>query len=303
MMVDINNSKSLPETDKEALAAARGMSVREFTGGGGLQAISKSWQDYYESLLGDPFDFYQGRFSGKSVFRYLQTHPDMDHLGGLHRFFWQGAVPLENFWDVAHSKEQDEDGFDHSRHDYNDWLTYLALRDGRGPNDSHTVITNTRLASGRFWTDDGIDVLSPTPELIASCDANGKFNDCSYVIRIRYAGRSIILPGDAEEQAWKSMLSELDPGWLACDILKAAHHGRKNGFYQPAVEAMNPKIVICSVGKKPDTDASADYGRIADKVLSTRFNGTMQVTIWADGEVWVTDRDDERLATLPPLAA
>ena len=300
MMIDINNSKSLPETDKLALAAARGISVREFAGTG-LRMGKRSWQEYYESLLVDPYDYYQANFSGRSIFRYLQTHPDMDHLGGLYRFFWQGAVPLENFWDVAHSKQQDKAGFDHSRHDYNDWLTYLALRDGRGPNDTHKVIRNTRLARGNFWTDDGIEVFSPTPELIAGCNASGDFNDCSYVIKISYGGRSLVLPGDAEEPAWKSMLGELGSGPLACDILKAAHHGRDSGFHQPAVEAMNPKIAICSVGEKPDTDATEDYNRIADKVLSTRFNGTICVTIWADGEVWINDHDGERLAALSPL--
>ena len=66
---------------------------------------------------------------------------------------------------------------------------------------------------------------------------------------------------------------------------------------------MSPKIVICSVGEKPDTDATDDYNRIAGKVLSTRYNGTIQVKIWADGEVWVDDHDGDRLATLPPLNA
>jgi competence protein ComEC len=97
------------------------------------------------------------------------------------------------------------------------------------------------------------------------------------------------------------MLGDLGPGSLACDILKAAHHGRDSGFHQPAAEAMNPKIVICSVGEKPDTDATDDYNRIADKVLSTRYNGTIRVKIWADGEIWVDDHNGDRLATLPPL--
>ena len=34
MMIDINNSKSLPETDKEALAARKGISTFEFAGVG-----------------------------------------------------------------------------------------------------------------------------------------------------------------------------------------------------------------------------------------------------------------------------
>ncbi len=307
MMIDINNSKSLPETDKDALAAAKGISVREFAETG-LRLVSKSWQQYYESLLVDPCDYHRGNFSGRPIFRYLQTHPDMDHMTGLYRFFWQAAVPLENFWDVPHSKQLDKADFEHSRYDHRDWLTYQLLRDGVGPKDAggahkeHVVIKNTRLARGHYWTDDGIQVLSPTPELIAGCNASGNYNDCSYVIKISYGGRSIILPGDAEDPAWKLMLTDLGPGQLGCDILKAAHHGRDSGFYQPAVEAMNPKVVICSVGEKPDTDASEDYDRIVGKVLSTRFNGTIRVKIWADGEVWVTGHDGGRLATMPPLA-
>ena len=308
MMIDINNSKSLPEIDKQALAAARGMNVREFAGAG-LRMGKRSWQEYYESLLVDPYDYYQAHFRGQSIFRYLQTHPDMDHMTGLYRFFWMGTVPLQNFWDVDHSKQQSEADFDHSPYDYLDWATYQLLRDGRGPKDasgtatSHVIIKNTRLDRGQFWTDDGIQVFSPTPELIARCNASGDFNDCSYVIKISFGGRSILLPGDAEEPAWKSMLSDLGPGQLACDILKAAHHGRDSGFYRPAVEAMKPKIVICSVGEKPDTDATEDYDRIAGKVLSTRYNGTIQVTIWEDGEVWITDHDGDRVASFPPLSA
>ena len=44
-----------------------------------------------------------------------------------------GEVPLVNFWDVPHGKELDEDSFGHGRYDYQDWLTYLLLREGRGP--------------------------------------------------------------------------------------------------------------------------------------------------------------------------
>jgi competence protein ComEC len=308
MMIDINNSKSLPETDMEALAASKVISTLEFAGAG-LRLGRRSWQQHYESLLVDPYVYYQDHFSGEPVFRYLQTHPDMDHMSGLHRFFWVEKVPLINFWDVPHGKERDEDSFGHGRYDYRDWLTYLLLRDGCGPKGgdgtpaSHHVIKNTRLDSGQFWTDDGIQVFSPTPELIAGCDASGDFNDCSYVIKISYAGRSIVLPGDAEDPAWKSMLADLGPAMLGCDILKAAHHGRDSGFYQPAVEAMNPKIVICSVGEKPDTDATDDYDRIAGKVLSTRFNGTIRVEIRGNGQVLVTGHDGKSLVTLPSRTA
>lgn len=216
-------------------------------------------------------------------------------------------MPLLNFWDVGHAKTCEEQDFDSSPYDYRDWLVYQLLRSGNGPKDSsdeyshHKVLKNERGDEGQFWTDDNIQVLSPTADLVADCDASDAYNNCSYVNKIHYGGRSVILPGDAEESAWKSMLDGLSVGSLACDILKASHHGRKSGFHQPAVEAMDPRIVICSVGKKPDTDASADYARIATSVLSTRFCGTIKVTMWGDGEVWVDNHKGERQETLPPL--
>jgi beta-lactamase superfamily II metal-dependent hydrolase len=99
------------------------------------------------------------------------------------------------------------------------------------------------------------------------------------------------------------MLQDLSKADLACDILKAAHHGRKSGFHQEAVETMDPSIVICSVGQKPDTDASSGYAKIADSVLSTRFHGTIKLTMWGDGEVSVKNHKGEPVATLSPLAA
>lgn len=63
---------------------------------------------------------------------------------------------------------------------------------------------------------------------------------------------------------------------------------------------MSPEIAICSVGEKPDTDATNDYDRIAGKVLSTRYNGTIQVRI-SDGEIWIDGHGGDRLAELPPL--
>jgi competence protein ComEC len=303
MMIDINNSKSLPEDDVAALAAARGLSSFEFNRSGSYAGL-RSWKDYYESLLVDPHDYYRANFPGQAIFRYVQTHPDMDHMSGLYRFFWQERVPLLNFWDVGHGKTCDEKDFESSPYNYADWVAYSLLRLGSGPDDTeHHVITNYRGAQGLYWSDDNIRVLSPTPQLVADCDRQDCYNDCSYVLKISYGGRGLILPGDAEAPAWDSMLEDLSGAELACDLLKASHHGRKSGFHQKAVEMMDPSIVICSVGKKPDTDASADYAKIASSVLSTRSNGTIKVTMWQDGEVWVENHQGKTVASLSPLAA
>src|SRR5258708_24621752 len=67
MMIDVNNSKSLPTEDKVALAAANRMNILEFSRPGLLNEC-RSWEDYYKSLLVDPYDYYQANFAGASIF-------------------------------------------------------------------------------------------------------------------------------------------------------------------------------------------------------------------------------------------
>ncbi len=193
----------------------------------------------------------------------------------------------------------DEEDFDNCPYSYQDWLVYQLLRLGMGPNKTkHTVIKNLRNETGHYWTDDGIEVFSPDQALIDTCNTKESYNDCSYVVKISYAGRSVILPGDAESTAWSSILAELGASRLKCDVLKAAHHGRESGYHRDAVTAMSPDAVICSVGKKPSTDASDEYASHGAQVLSTRYHGTITVQIWSDGDVWITDHKGNRIHTI-----
>ncbi|MFE7333705.1 ComEC/Rec2 family competence protein [Streptomyces griseus] len=298
MMVDINNSKSLPSDDIDALAEQVGLSRLAFRY---AAPGTRSWEQHYQSLLVDPYEYYKEKFEGRRVFRYIQTHPDMDHMGGLHRFFWQEQVPLDNFWDVQHNKELTEESFSSSPYSFADWCTYRILRLGVGPGDAqgneatHQVMNLLRNAEGQYWQEDGIEIMSPTAHLVEICNESGSYNNLSFVLKVSYAGRSVILPGDAEGASWDSMISVYSKEDLKCDILKASHHGRKSGYHEEAVGIMNPSVVVCSVGKKPSTDASADYARHAEKVLSTRFNGNLKVTIWHDGDIWIDDYKGDRI--------
>lgn len=303
MMVDINNSASLPDGDIVELAALHGLKASEFRTRGSY-SLSKSWEDYYEGLLVDPFDYYQANFPGKPIFRYIQTHPDMDHMSGLHRFFWQEKTPIFNFWDIHHEKQKTEGDFEGSPHSYLDWLVYELLREGNGPKDEsgnhkkHRVIKNHRLEEGQYWSHDSIEVLSPSPDLIAHANENESWNNASYVLKFNHGGRSVILAGDAEQVAWESILEDVHDQDLRCDVLKAAHHGRKSGYHQEAVDKMQPASVICSIGKKPQSDGHADYVKHGAEVFSTRSNGTITVTVWDDGEVWVNDYKGQCLQTI-----
>jgi competence protein ComEC len=301
-MIDINRSKQLPQRDLDALAAAHHttrLGLR-LSGPPGF----RSWEDYYRSLLVDPCTYFDAWFPGRSVFRYLQTHPDMDHMTGLFEFFYNGRRELENFWDVEHSKTMSEDELERSPYDYADWVAYQLMQYGQlADGRTHKVHHKLAGATGDFWTPDGIEVLAPTTDLIDYSNRTEDWNNLSYVVRVSHAGRSIILPGDAEKPEWDKIESLADAfGWdLRCDILKASHHGRESGYSESAVDAMSPDFVVCSVGKKPDTDASDEYAAHGARVLSTRYHGTIRVKIADDGALSITDHNGTILGSNPAL--
>ncbi len=303
-MIDVNNSKSLRVDDEVGLARSMGMSVDAFRRNALIKFGLRTPADHYRALLVDPYDYFHTHFRGRSVFRYIQTHPDMDHMSGLCQFFWWNKIPILNFWDAVTKKQQTRATFDESRYDWNDWLTYRQLRQGSGPDD--TTLTVLRLkpgAAGDFYRQDGIKILGPSTPTLDAANRSERWNDASYILRLDYGGRKVILPGDAEENAWEAVLTEQDERVLACDILKAAHHGRQSGYYQPALAAMDPSLVICSVGNRPETDATDEYSSYGSEVLTTRRDGSITVTLWADGEVWVQNARGDRLtkAELPAL--
>ena len=301
-MIDINNSKSLPIEDEIALAEAQRVSLKEFRGRIFLPKDQMSWEDYYRSLLVDPVDYFKANFPGRSVFRYIQTHPDMDHMSGLFRFFWQERIELMNMWDTAHTKSFDEKDFLVSPYDYYDWLAYRLMRvgdlsDGR----THKVLQRSRDDVGSYWIEDGLQIWGPDQELVHDCNVAENWNDSSYMLRVEYGGRSLVLPGDAEKPAWDAVEQSLGAPAMKCDLLKAAHHGRDSGYSDSAVSAMSPDIVICSVGKKPSTDASDRYAAQGAEVLSTRYHGTIVIRMWSDGEVDVFDRNSAKIGGLPAI--
>jgi len=237
----------------------------------------------YDVQLTDPIKFISTRYR-RRPFRYIQTHPDLDHMRGLAGLVAAGYTPV-NFWDGAHAKQPDLQA-----RDVADWKAYIALRNGSHGN---SVLQLHRGAEGRFYNRNahdapgghGIEILSPFKELVTWANDNENWNELSYVLRVRHAGKSIILGGDAEETAWTYILRNYGGENLKCDVLKASHHGRDSGYHQEAVKAMSPLATVVSVGKKPETDASNKYRSHSPNVWSTRWKGTISLTITDTGAI------------------
>ena len=204
-MIDVNNSKSLPMRDEIALAEHDGVPLAMFKAKT-LFLGKRFGEGHYASLLVDPVDYYTAHFHGRAVFRYIQSHPDLDHMSGLCRIFWQEQVPLANVWDTTHEKTFTKQDFNGGPYDWNDWLVYQRMRSGKvRDDDRHEVLHKYLGDNGEYWTEDGIRILSPTDDLINYCNRQDEWNNASYILRVDFGGRHVILPGDAERPAWDSV--------------------------------------------------------------------------------------------------
>lgn len=225
----------------------------------------------------DPVEFIKTQKIDK-IFRFISTHPHMDHLTGLVALNKQ--APIQNYWILNNEFEQDESKLSDEQNE--DWELYQSYRDG-GSASPITVIRPINGDQRSYLKEDGIFVLAPNRDLIDLAKAKNNRNIMSYVLLIQYRGRKIVLGGDAEKDSWDFIVENYADLIKGVSILKASHHGRDSGYHQEAVKLMNPTYTIVSVGKKPDTDASGKYRQYCSNVWSTRWKGNISFFLNDDG--------------------
>jgi competence protein ComEC len=102
-------------------------------------------------------------------------------------------------------------------------------------------------------------------------------NNNSLVIRARLAGRTVLLPGDAETDEQRELLSRLGAGAMRADVLKVAHHGSPDQD-QSFLDAVDPAVALVSVGRgndygHPNQALLSRLVRAGARVLRTDLNG------------------------------
>lgn len=302
-IIDINNADHLDEDSRKELAEAYGIVGRDYASATLVASmLNQSFRKTilaskgYDVELTDPVAYFLANWKGQSIFRFIATHPDLDHLRGLRRIS-QEQIPILNFWDTNHNiAEKDTDSDD----DKAEWAEYQRLRNSTS---EPKVFFNYRDSQGKYWNQDdsggpgdGLYILAPTPELRDAANQAEDPNAHSYVICFQYAGIKVVFGGDATEDVWESIHQKYGAD-LKCHVLKASHHGRDSGYHQPAVEAMSPQYTIVSVGKKPETDASSKYAQYSDNVWSTRWRGNIVLTIQPDGRANIESQYNREAST------
>lgn len=297
-VIDINNGSELDLESSEELAKSYGLSIsrtlenilrdrRSYVNTLGIvkarQAITAYERQTLDELVRkgydikptNPIEFLRRQYASLGIHRYIQTHPDLDHMRGLSALS-QGR-DIVNFWDTKHSKIPEFQ----SDSDKEEWATYQKFRI-----QPKNVFQLYRGSNGAYWNQDppgtpgghGIEILSPTTEIVEVANKEGKTNNLSYILQLTYNGIKVILGADAEADVWEDLVKYYGKS-LKCNILKASHHGRDSAYHQKAVELMKPDFTVVSVGKKPETDASDKYKQYSKYVWSTRWKGNITLTI------------------------
>ena len=182
-----------------------------------------------------------------SVFRFVATHPDMDHLDGIKHFF--ETFEPSNFWDTNNNEEKTfEEG---SPFNQEDWDFYKSLRDAT----SDIAVKRLTLhsgARGKYYNQteegkgggDGLSILASTPELVTNANECGDYNDCSYVILYRCNGLKVVFGGDSHDETWEHILKTHEEDVSDIDLLIAPHHGRDSGRSYDFLDVLKPKMTF-----------------------------------------------------------
>lgn len=112
-------------------------------------------------------------------------------------------------------------------------------------------------------------------------------NHLSIITRLSYGQFSAVFAADAQMENWQHY-DQMGMLEKKCDVLRAAHHGSKNGNQWERVDRLNPKLVVVSSDPDgphnlPDLVGSAiflEYDHDEDRVVAlTRDTGTIKIEV------------------------
>jgi beta-lactamase superfamily II metal-dependent hydrolase len=184
--------------------------------------------------------------SGKGVVRFICTHPDEDHFGGIHLL--DDAMPIANFYVVKNQavKAEQTDSF----------KRYCALRDGDKAFYIHRGCSRKWMNMGdEDRGPAGIEILWPDmsnphfKEALAACNAGESYNNTSAVVQYSIVnGASFLWLGDLETEFMENIADSISLSKTT--VVFAAHHGRDSGKIPHSwLEKLDPQIIV--IGEAP----------------------------------------------------
>ena len=194
----------------------------------------------------NPLDYLK-RLQKPDIWRFILSHPDMDHLDGFDALLTEFSVL--NFWDSGARKEKPDFG-NFGGYKEEDWDRYAKVIEGK---ESGTRCIQVRSGAKFKYanqndTEDGVGdnlyILAPDDNLIQEGNRTQDFNDASYVVLYRSAIGRVLLAGDAHDATWDYVKEYYKRYVSNIDLLIAPHHGRKSGRSYEFLDYVNPKLTL-----------------------------------------------------------
>lgn len=207
----------------------------------------------------NPIRYLNSLNSYSTIYRYVQTHPEMDHMDGLSDL--ASRYEIINFWDTRNDRARPSSFQQNFREE--DWDAYAELHD--------SDVAKFRIRSSNPIGYNGqrrpyeIYALSPSEDLLRRANRSADWNLLSYVLLLVYEGFKLLIGGDASDEAWQDIY-----GWTQNDedartllsnitVFKTSHHGRSSSYCGGEIlDIMRPQKIVISRGSVP-TEESA-YG-------------------------------------------
>lgn len=208
-----------------------------------------------------------------TIDKLIITHPHADHLGGA-------AALFDNFT----IKQIYDSGQKHTSNLYKQYLTRIQKN----------KIPFTVVAAGMtidLGNETILKVLAPEKPFFKGTDSD--LNNNSIVVKLIYRDFSMMLTGDAEQEAEARLLAN-DAAGLKSTVLKSGHHGSKTSSSAPFLQAVSPEAALISAGLNneyhhPHPSVLKKYSGQKIKVYRTDLDGTL--TVITDGKTYTITKE------------
>jgi competence protein ComEC len=208
------------------------------------------------------------------------THPHPDHYGGLAALI--DALPIGELWDTGQSAAEAD----------------MVSTSGAAQallaraHDHGAAVQGPEQLCGqaRQFGAASVRVIAPCPGFDPGFDPN----DNSLVLRIDYAGRSLLFSGDIEGHAEQKLVETASP--LRADVFKVPHHGSRTSSSEALLQAVQPQIAVISAGAwnpfgHPHPEVVERLEQHARRVIQLGEAGGTIVRVLASGELLIEPAD------------
>ena len=199
------------------------------------------------------------------------THPHPDHLNGL-RFIASEFNPSW-FWYNGDHSENDE---------FKELMHIIESGDV-------DILSPDDLAKGMTISGVKVEVLYPsgnTGLLSVDMDDNRAVNNRSLVIKMIFKGKSVLFPGDIEEETETRLVREFG-GDLKSDVMLIPHHGSKYSSTSAFLKMVRPEISVNSSRKGnrfgfPNPETIERLNSAGTRIFRIDQEGAVRVEIGQD---------------------